>query len=279
MTRLIADSGSTKTDWALIDNGVCVSRVQTCGFNPYMQSVDEMVSALLDTSLKLLSAKGVQGVCFYGAGCTPGEKSESVADALRAVFGNGCAVEVQSDMVGAARSLCGDGEGIACILGTGSNSCLWDGHAIVANVPPLGFILGDEGSGANLGKLLIGNVLKGQMPQEIADALLEELGMDTAAIIERVYRRPFPNRWLASLSPFIARHLHHEAVRQMVKEAFIAFFRRNVLNYGREDLPVGCVGSVAFHYQELLREAAGKLGLTIGSIAQSPMEGLITFHK
>lgn len=276
---LIADSGSTKTDWALIDNGVCVSRVQTCGFNPYMQSTDEMVSALLDSALRKLVATGVQHIFFYGAGCTPGEKSDSVGTALKAVFGSECETEVQSDMVGAARSLCGDREGIACILGTGSNSCLYDGKRIIANVPPLGFILGDEGSGANLGKLLIGNVLKRQMPQEIADALLEELGMDTAAIIERVYRRPFPNRWLASLSPFIARHLHHEAVRQMVKEAFIAFFRRNVLNYGREDLPVGCVGSVAFHYQELLREAARELNLTIGNIAQSPMEGLTAYHK
>ena len=279
MPRLIADSGSTKTDWAIVEGGVCVGRVQTCGFNPYMQSTDEMVSCMLDSALKQIAAGGVESVCFYGAGCTAGEKSESVGMALKAVLGTLCTVEVHSDMVGAARALCGREEGIACILGTGSNSCLWDGHAIAQNVPPLGFILGDEGSGAHLGKLLIGNVLKSQMPPEIASALLEELGMDTAAIIERVYRQPFPNRWLASLSPFIARHLHSQAVRNMAGEAFTAFLSRNVMNYGRKDLPINLIGSVAFHYRELLKEAAEKLGLTIGIIAQSPMEGLIEFHK
>ncbi|MBP5360334.1 MAG: ATPase [Bacteroidaceae bacterium] len=272
---LITDSGSTKADWALVDQGVCVSRVKTCGFNPYMQTADEMVCRLKDSALQKIADNGVEALWFYGAGCTPGEKSESVAMALRAVFGRECKIHVESDMLGAARALCQDKEGIACILGTGSNSCLYDGRKIVAQVPPLGYILGDEGSGAHLGKLLVGDILKRQMPREITEAFFDELGMTMTDIIDKVYRQPFPNRWLASLSPFIHLHLANEAVREMAMRAFTAFFTRNVCNYDRPDLPVGLVGSVAYYYQEVIREAADKLGLTIGQVRQTPMEGLI----
>ena len=272
---LITDSGSTKADWALVDKGVCVSRIQTCGFNPYMQTADEMVCHLKDSALQKIADSGVDALWFYGAGCTPGEKSESVAMALRAVFGNECAVHVESDMLGAARALCQDREGIACILGTGSNSCLYNGHKIVANIPALGYILGDEGSGAHLGKLLVGNVLKKQMPREVTEAFFDEVGMSLTDIIDKVYRQPFPNRWLASLSPFILRNLAHESVRTMALESFTAFFTRNVMGYQRPDLPVGLVGSVAYYYQEVIREAATQLGLTIGQVMQTPMEGLI----
>ena len=154
-----------------------------------------------------------------------------------------------------------------------------NGREIVANVPPLGFILGDEGSGAYLGKLLVGNVLKGQMAQEVASRFFEEVGMDSADIINRVYRQPFPNRWLASLAPFIHRNLDHKDIRNMVGSAFTAFFQRNVTNYNRPDLPVNCVGSIAHFYREIIVEAATSLGLTIGTIMQSPIEGLIEYHK
>ena len=276
---LITDSGSTKADWALIDHGRCVSRIQTCGFNPYMQTTDDMACKLKDSALKKIADRGISHLWFYGAGCTPGDKSDSVATALKAVFGTECKIEVLSDMVGAARALCQHSEGIACILGTGSNSCLYNGREIVANVPPLGFILGDEGSGAYLGKLLVGNVLKGQMAQEVASRFFEEVGMDSADIINRVYRQPFPNRWLASLAPFIHRNLDHKDIRNMVGSAFTAFFQRNVTNYNRPDLPVNCVGSIAHYYREIIVEAATSLGLTIGTIMQSPIEGLIEYHK
>ena len=276
---LIADSGSTKTDWALLDAGKSTGIIRTGGLNPYMQTTDDMVCKLKDTALGKLAAKGVDRLWFYGAGCTPGEKSRSVAIAMKAIFGSKCEVQVATDMLGAARALCQQTEGIACILGTGSNSCLYDGRGIVANTPPLGYILGDEGSGAHLGKLLVGNILKGQMPQEITDRFFDETGITGADIIDKVYRQPFPNRWLASLSPFIHRHLAHQAVRTMVLGAFTAFFTRNVANYNRKDLPIGIAGSVAYHYQDIVREAAATLGMTIAKVAQSPMEGLVDFHK
>ena len=275
---IITDSGSTKADWTLVDNNQGVAHIHTAGFNPYMQTIDDIVCTIKDSPVQKISSAGVSEIWFYGAGCTPGEKSRNVESALRQVFGRECRICVCSDMMGAARALCQDEEGIACILGTGSNSCLYDGREIVANVPPLGYILGDEGSGAHLGKMLVGNVLKGLMPKEITDRFFDEVGMTQADIIDKVYRRPMPNRWLASLAPFINRHSATEAVRAMVRDAFTAFFTRNVASYRRPDLPVNFVGSIAFFFKEILTETAARLDITIGKIRQSPMEGLTEYH-
>lgn len=282
---LIADSGSTKTDWLL----AAASGEQECGTsadglvlktggcNPYFMSQDEMASLFATARQGLAPSCRVSSIYFYGAGCTPGEKSQMVSDCLKRAFGADCTVEVSSDMLGAARALCGTGEGIACILGTGSNSCLYDGKQIVANVSPLGYILGDEGSGANLGKLLVGNILKDQLGQELKEEFIATYGT-TPEIIDRVYRQPFPNRWLASLSPFIHKHLDHAGVRQMALDAFAAFFRRNTACYNRPDLKIGLTGSVAYYYQEVIAEAAAEQGVSLGKITKSPIEGLKTYH-
>lgn len=290
--KIIADSGSTKTDWLVMEGSVVVAQIHTGGMNPYFLTTDELVDVYAESPLKkyasngldalpdadVATAGGVDEIWFYGAGCTPGEKTEMVTEALRRVFGLSCAIYVYSDMVGAARALCQQSEGVACILGTGSNSCLYDGHDVVKNVSPLGFILGDEGSGANLGKLLVGNILKDQMGEELKRAFLDETGLTPADIIDRVYRKPLPNRWLASLSPFIVKHLDNEAVRAMVKDAFGAFFDRNIRNYGRPDLPVGMVGSIAWYYQDIIREVADEKGYRIGKIMRTPLDGLQAYH-
>ncbi len=274
---LIADSGSTKTDWIWLRSDGSVSQVKTYGCNPYFIGAEEM--AQIFASVRCQVEDIPAHVFFYGAGCTPGQKTAMVAEALTAAFGQDCDIEVQSDMVGAARSLCQHSEGIACIMGTGSNSCLYDGQRIVANVPPLGFILGDEGSGANLGKLFVGAVLKDQLSPELKDAFLAEYGSVTD-IIDRVYRQPQPNRWLASLSPFIHRHMDRcPPLRRLVKDAFKTFFMRNTANYHRPELPVSFTGSVAYHYQDVIREAAQELHVTIGCITQSPMAGLVAYHR
>lgn len=332
--KIIADSGSTKTDWLVMDENQSIALIHTSGTNPYFLTIDEMVSIFAESPLgkyKTQSLKTVaqgtktevlnqkseaQGaktealdqktetlglnsesqdpkstpqstkstelpqneIWFYGAGCTPGEKTDMVTEALRRAFGSEYSINVFSDMVGAARALCQKEEGIACILGTGSNSCLYDGSQITANVSPLGFILGDEGSGANLGKLLVGNILKDQMGANLKNAFLAETGLTPADIIDRVYRKPMPNRWLASLSPFIAKHLDNKAVRAMVKGAFGAFFDRNIRNYGRQDLPVGMVGSIAWYYQDIIREVAHEKGYRIGKIMRTPLDGLQAYH-
>lgn len=275
---LIADSGSTKTDWCVVLEGTPIKRITTKGINPFFQSEEEIQQELTISLFPQLPEGTVNSVYFYGAGCTP-EKApilrRAIADSL-SVVGN---IKAHSDMLAAARGLCGHEAGIACILGTGSNSCFYNGENIVNNISPLGFILGDEGSGAVLGKLLVGDILKNQLSPAIKEAFLKQFDLTAPEIIDRVYRQPFPNRFLASLSPFIAQHLEEPTIRALVFNSFTAFLRRNVMQYDYEKYPVHFIGSVAACYKEILQEAALETGIRIGKILQSPMEGLIQYHQ
>ena len=276
MNILIADSGSTKTDWCVAEDGKILRQIKTGGINPVFQTDEELRHAMEDVARQVEDIRP-EAIHFYGAGCIP-TQTERVIRALRQAFPAADEVEVASDMLGAARALCGRRAGIACILGTGSNSCFYDGENIVANVSPLGFILGDEGSGAVLGKLLVGSLLKNQLTSGLKEAFLEQYALTPADIIERVYRRPLPNRFLASLSPFLAAHLEDAGVHQLVLDAFRDFLRRNVMQYDWQAHDVHCCGSIAFHYKKILAEAAVSLGIRIGQVIQSPMEGLVRYH-
>ena len=276
---LIADSGSTKTDWAAVEEGKIISRIQTKGMNPFFQTEEEMTTELENVLLPQLEQKPVTSAYFYGAGCTV-EKSPIVAEVLRKTLKITQNVEVHSDMLGAARGLCGRDHGIVCILGTGSNSCLYDGQGLIANVSPLGFILGDEGSGAVLGKLLVGDLLKNQLGEDLKEKFLKQYNLTPAEIIDRVYRKPFPNRFLASLSPFIAENIHIPAIRKLVKDSFLAFLRRNVMQYEKHQIyKVNFIGSIAYYYKEILTEAVEECALHMGKIMRAPMEGLIEYHN
>ena len=275
---LIADSGSTKTDWCVILDNTPIKRIGTKGLNPFFQSEEEIQQELTHSLLPQLPEGTIDSVYFYGAGCTP-EKAptlrRAIADSLP-IVGN---IKAYSDMLAAARGLCGREAGITCILGTGSNSCFYDGKEIVNHISPLGFILGDEGSGAVLGKLLVGDILKNQLSPALKEAFLTQFDLPVPEIIDRVYRQPFPNRFLASLSPFIAQHLEEPGIRQLVLGSFIAFLRRNVMQYDYTQYPAHFIGSVAHCYKEILQEAAQETGIRIGKILQSPMEGLIQYHS
>ena len=275
---LIADSGSTKTDWCVILDNTPIKRIGTKGLNPFFQSEEEIQQELTHSLLPQLPEGTIDSVYFYGAGCTP-EKAptlrRAIADSLP-VVGD---IKAYSDMLAAARGLCGREAGITCILGTGSNSCFYDGKEIVNHISPLGFILGDEGSGAVLGKLLVGDILKNQLSPAIKEVFLKQFDLTAPEIIDRVYRQPFPNRFLASLSPFIAQHLEEPGIRQLVLGSFIAFLRRNVMQYDYTQYPAHFIGSVAHCYKEILQEAAQETGIRIGKILQSPMEGLIQYHS
>ena len=275
---LIADSGSTKTDWCVILDNTPIKRIGTKGLNPFFQSEEEIQQELTHSLLPQLPEGTIDSVYFYGAGCTP-EKAptlrRAIADSLP-IVGN---IKAYSDMLAAARGLCGREAGITCILGTGSNSCFYDGKEIVNHISPLGFILGDEGSGAVLGKLLVGDILKNQLSPAIKEAFLKQFDLTVPEIIDRVYRQPFPNRFRASLSPFIAQHLEEPGIRQLVLGSFIAFLRRNVMQYDYTQYPAHFIGSVAHCYKEILQEAAQETGIRIGKILQSPMEGLIQYHS
>jgi N-acetylglucosamine kinase-like BadF-type ATPase len=276
---LIADSGSTKTDWCVVENGVLVQQIFTKGTNPFFQSEEEISNEIATALLPELKTDEFDAVYFYGAGCGFPDKIEIVHRAISKqlkVKGN---VEVATDMLAAARGLCGREAGIACIMGTGSNSCYYDGENIVANVSPLGFILGDEGSGACLGKLMVGDLLKNQMTPELKEKFLKQFDLTPADIIDRVYRKPFPNRFLASLSPFLAQNINEPCVHELVLNSFKAFFKRNIMQYENyQNLKVNLIGSVAFYYKEVLAEAAEAMGIQLGTIIQSPMEGLIKYH-
>ena len=275
---LIADSGSTKTDWCVVDNGEILHRIFTKGMNPFFQTEEEMVEELATALCPNLPEGELEAVYFYGAGCTP-EKIGQVRNAISKQLKIKNNIEVASDMLGAARGLCGHQPGIACILGTGSNSCYFDGEQITANVSPLGFILGDEGSGAVLGKLFVGSLLKNQLTPGLKEEFFEETKLTQAEIINRVYRQAFPNRFLASLSPFLSKHLGDSTVHALVLESFKSFFQRNVKQYDYTHCEVHFIGSVAHYYHEVLAEAAEVSGVKIGNILQSPMPGLVRYHS
>ena len=274
---LIADSGSTKTEWSLVrDNGE-TSGLITQGI-PFYQT-DEVIASILRNELidKIeWGGKPLDMVCFYGAGVRP-EMRSRMSRLLNEVLSSEH-VTVESDLVGAARALFGHDEGIACILGTGSNSGLYDGSGIVASTPPLGFILGDEGSGATLGKLFLGALFKGLMPDGMREDYEHQTGQSVADVIEAVYRKPLPNRYLASTSKYILQHIEVQEVSDLVIDSFRLFFRRNLTQYHRKDLPVRAVGSVAAYYSKWLTLAAEQEGYIIDKILKNPMPGLIEFH-
>ncbi len=279
---LIADCGSTKINWCVLNGKKVEKQVFTMGMNAVMLTEEEMrgrIAAELVPELNGYTGK-IDAVFFYGAGCISGEVCSNVARAIKANIPGAAKVEVYSDLLAAARALCGREPGIACIMGTGSNSCLYDGTGIASNVSPLGFILGDEGSGAVLGKLFLGDVLKNQLPPEVSAAFLEEYSLDLLTIIRRVYREPQPNRFLASVTPFLSRNIAVREIHDMILGSFTAFFRRNVMQYtGYETHPANFVGSIAYYFRDVLEEAATAAGCTLGKVIKSPMEGLIAFHS
>lgn len=274
---LIADSGSTKTDWVAIQDGTAVASTQTSGINPVLQSEEEVCKEIATNVAPTFAGKDITQIFFYGAGCLP-EKIEGVRNAIAASFPQ-AEIEVQSDLVGAAIALCGSQPGIACILGTGSNTCFWDGEAVEKHVSPLGFILGDEGSGAVLGKNLVADLLKNQLSESITKTFFEETGLTPAEIINRVYRQPFPNRFLASLTRFMNEHREEKEIHSLIVRCFTQFFERNIKQYDYSRYPVNIIGSIGFYFKDMLEEAAQPLGIRIGKVEQSPLGGLVRFHS
>ncbi len=216
-------------------------------------------------------------VYFYGAGCR-GSQVEVMADALGRALNLKARANVHSDMLGAARAVSGNADSVVCILGTGSNSCLYKGGEIVANVSPLGFILGDEGSGAVLGKRLLGDVFKRQLPESLIEDFQKEYGLTIDDVVRRVYKEPLPNRFLASFVPFLAAHKSEPSVAQLLMDEFTRFVQRNLMAYGSPHLPVCFVGGVAYSFQDLLAQVVNANGLKMGTVIKAPMDGLARYH-
>ncbi len=277
MKIIVADSGSTKTTWCLCETGTRRTRfVLTAGINPYYQGENEISTTLKN---EFTSDPGkIDSVFFYGAGCANSSVNSIVYNAISKYFGVD-RVEVESDLMAAARSLCGHHPGIACILGTGSNSCYYDGKSIVHHVSPLGFILGDEGSGGVLGRKLLSDVLKHQLSSSLIEQFYNRYKTNVSEILENIYRKPFPNRYCAQFTIFIHENIEEEALRDLVVNEFRQFFLRNVMQYPQSrDCDIHFSGSIAYYFPDLLREAALSLGLQIGKIEKEPIGGLIDFH-
>lgn len=288
-TILIADAGSTKTDWCLIDsNGTVKADIKTKGLNVALAYEDQLIDYLRNARNLIYEVAEAYSlpiksynpniIRYYGAGCA----SKKICEHLREVMSKiwMCPdVEVMSDMLGACRALSGKQPGIACILGTGSNSALYDGVEIVANTPPLGYILGDEGSGTALGKRLISDIFKGIAPDSVISDFLAETKLTKDEVIAKVYREKDANRFLASFAPYILEHISIPYFHELVRDEFLKFLKRNVINYkGIADMPVSFIGSIAVNFKQQLRESLSSLNLNEGKIISSPMAGLIEYH-
>ncbi|MCC8088200.1 MAG: ATPase [Rikenellaceae bacterium] len=271
---LIADSGSTKTDWALID-GPQVRTFSTDGINPVYVSGD-LIKKIVEKELPF-NRENIVAVYFYGAGCIQG-KTGTLGRNLAEIFGK-AKVSVNSDLLGAARSLYGERTGIASILGTGSNTGYYNGKKITDSIPSMGYILGDEGSGAVMGKKLVSAIYKRRMSQEITDLFFSEYTISYPKLIEFVYRQPLPNRFLAQFTRFISKNISHPEIRELVKNCFMEFIEFNLLKYDNvEDTPVSFTGSIAYHFSDQLRESLAQYSITVGEITRTPIEGLIKYH-
>lgn len=281
--KLIADAGSTSIRWIAIDpSGTARDAVVTPGINAAHCDGERLRRqfAAASSAIGLDCPDGmVSSLHYYGAGCAGQSICDTVAQALDSVF-HPDSTEVCTDMLGAARGMLGDSAGIACILGTGSNSCLYNGRAITDNIPPLGFILGDEGSGAALGRRLLNALFKRRLrTEEITRDFFATYGDDCLpGIISEVYRGTAPSRYLASFAPFMLRHIDHAEMRQLVADEFRLFLTRNVTYPDSRSLPVCFTGGIAYSFAPLLREVCDGLGLTAGEITADPVPGLITYH-
>lgn len=275
--RLIADSGSTKVDWRAIHSDGSVQEITTAGINPFFQSEEQIIYELQQHLLPDISA-AVKEIHFYGAGVASPEKIQVLQNCFRVVFPKARS-SAYSDLLAAARALCGNKPGIAGILGTGANSCFYDGANIADNVPACGYILGDEGSGAVLGRKFISDYLKRQLPADLRESFDQKYGLSYSTVIERVYRQPFPNRYLATFSVFLNENKDNPHINKLLTSSFEEFFTRNIMQYDYKKYKVNLVGSIAFHYEDIITRVAENLGIKIGLVLKSPIIGLVDYHK
>lgn len=275
---LVADSGSTKTDWAAID-GRNVTHLQSIGLNPLFFT-DESLETTIYGALSDVEAEKVTGVYFYGSGCGLEVNKERLRKCFRSLFPNIEEVDVDTDLVGAAIALFGREKGIACILGTGANAGIYDGKTIVKTPLSLGYMLGDNGSGAVLGMQLIKLYLRGMLPAELAAELEKEYGVEYKNIIESVYKKERPNKYFASFSPFVSAHKDAEPIHSMLVSEFSEFFEYFIVPFVRQEkMPVRIIGSVGYYYRDIIGSVAARYGVEIDKIALKPIDLLIEHHS
>ena len=276
--KLIADSGSTKTEWCLLKDGKPVIFTSQ-GMSPYFTDDEGLHKIIQDEVIPHLKKSSVNEIFFYGTGCKDPRNLKRIKHVFEKIF-TGAIVFVENDLFGAARSLCGVDKGIACILGTGSNSCYFNGKKIVENSPGLGYVLGDEGSGAVLGKKVIQHYLYNIFEEDIRQKFDQKFSTSPEEILEAVYRKPLPNRYLASFTRFLAENRGHYMIENIIEDGLNEFFYTHIIRYNEsKKLPVHFTGGVAHGFKDVLEQLCEGYGLQLGKITKTPMEGLIQFHQ
>lgn len=275
---IIVDSGSTKADWQVINTDGSRELHTTMGFNPFFHDEDRIETELKKSFVKDVNVVEAKKIYFYGAGCSDKMRCEIVKRGLERIFVNAETIAVEHDLLGSARATCGNEAGIACIIGTGSNTCLYDGKDVIDNVSNLGYLLGDEGSGSHLGKLLIRAYFYRELPDDMIEFFHEEYGNNKRVILNKIYGDS-PNVYLASFARFFSKHKSHFYIQKLANEAFAELTRRHILKYnGCNNIPIHFVGSVAYHFQDILKTTLEEHNLSLGVVIQKPIDALVDFH-
>lgn len=277
---LIADSGSTKTSWVLADRAGKINNFNSSGINPYFHSSEQISESVRSEFITIhkINIKEISTVYFYGAGCSSPENIKMVRQGLQNVFEES-EIFVTHDLLGASRALCGRQKGIAAILGTGSNSCVFDGDKIVHQVSSLGYVLGDEGSGAYLGKKFLSALIYKEFPTEISNRFYKSFPVNLSEILDHVYRKPNPNRYLASFCKFIKDEISNPYIEKLVFDSFHDFFKKQIEKYpDHRSIPVHSTGSIGFYFSDILQQVASERKIRLGLITQNPLDGLVQYH-
>ncbi|MCD6113272.1 MAG: ATPase [Bacteroidales bacterium] len=276
---LIVDAGSTKADWCLIDGKKIIMETATKGFNPYYYESSYLEDEIKKCVLPLLSSANVEKIYYYGSGCSTENKCIIIENVLRVFFKN-AEIFVAHDLLGAARALCGNYEGIACILGTGSNSCYYDGEKVVENVPSVGYMFGDHGSGTYLGKLLLRAYLLNEMPENIIKIFEKEYNYSLEEILDHLYNKPNPNKFLSQFSYFCNQNIGDDFINNLIRINFNDFFKYQVSRYSKyKEVQICSLGSVGYFFRDFLDGVAEEWGVNIKKNIKTPIEGLIEYHK
>jgi N-acetylglucosamine kinase-like BadF-type ATPase len=276
---LIADSGSTKTDWVITDSSGA-RYFQSAGINPFYQTAQEIIPVLEKEVLPNLT-ETIGKVYFFGAGCADEKSSRPVFDALTHCISSAGNIEIASDMLGAVRGLCGHEPGLACILGTGANNAFYDGKTIIRSIGSLGFWLGDEGSGSYLGKTLVVHFLQNELPEALHNNFAAQFPeVNRLSVLDNAYKKPYPNRYFATFSKFIAENREDPFLENLVRNAFSLFFEKYICKHPEaQTVPVHFTGSIAYYYQDILKNVLESRNLKPGRILKSPLEGLLLYYS
>lgn len=274
----VIDSGSTKADWKFLSPNNLPISISTMGFNPYYHDESVILPKVKEAFDGKIDPSKLTNVYFYGAGCSDPLRNKTMEDALQKYFVN-AKIKVDHDILACALATCRDQAGISCILGTGSNSCLFDGKKIIDNVPNLAYILGDEGSGGNLGKLLLQGYFYREFPADIKKNFEKIYGNDRQVFLDNIYTKPNANVYLASFSKFLSNNKEHIYIQNLVNRAFTSFVERHVRKYqNHNNLPIHFIGSVAYHFGEILKMVLDERSLKLGIIIKKPIDNLVDYH-